>query len=130
VWSGESGGIDDQVRLNLPQAARAMAGDGEAVAAGVQLADAEAGDQLDAALIEQGAQVGDELAEHLASASWRLLGARAARARAIARAREQAAEEAEMFLGRLRGATSSSSARRPASSGPACSATRPPWRPA
>jgi hypothetical protein len=46
------------------------------------------------------------LAEQLASASWRLLGARAARARAIARAREQAAEEAEMLLGRLRGATS------------------------
>jgi GTP-binding protein EngB required for normal cell division len=45
------------------------------------------------------------LAEQLASASWRLLGARAARARAIARAREQAAEEAEMLLGRLRGAT-------------------------
>jgi hypothetical protein len=45
------------------------------------------------------------LAEQLASASWRLLGARAARARAIARAREQAAEEAQM-LGRLRGATS------------------------
>jgi PII-like signaling protein len=32
------------------------------------------------------------LAEQLASASWRLLGARTARARAIARAREQAAE--------------------------------------
>jgi ABC-type transporter Mla subunit MlaD len=46
------------------------------------------------------------LAEQLASASWRLLGARAARARAIARAREQAAEEVEMLLGRLRGATS------------------------
>jgi hypothetical protein len=46
------------------------------------------------------------LAEQLASASWRLLGARAARARAIARAREQAAEEAQMLLGRLRGATS------------------------
>jgi hypothetical protein len=46
------------------------------------------------------------LAEQLASASWRLLGAQAARARAIARAREQAAEEVEMLLGRLRGATS------------------------
>jgi hypothetical protein len=46
------------------------------------------------------------LAEQLASAGWRLLGARAAQARAIARAREQAAEEAEMVLGRLRGATS------------------------
>jgi GTP-binding protein EngB required for normal cell division len=46
------------------------------------------------------------LAEQLASASWRLLGARAARARAIARAREQATEETEMLLGRLRGATS------------------------
>jgi GTP-binding protein EngB required for normal cell division len=46
------------------------------------------------------------LAEQLASASWRLLGARAARARAIGRAREQAAEEAPMLLGRLRGATS------------------------
>jgi GTP-binding protein EngB required for normal cell division len=46
------------------------------------------------------------LAEQLASASWRLLGARAARARAIGRAREQAAEEAQMLLGRLRGATS------------------------
>jgi GTP-binding protein EngB required for normal cell division len=46
------------------------------------------------------------LGEQLASASWRLLGARAARARAIARAREQAAEEVEMLLGRLRGATS------------------------
>jgi hypothetical protein len=46
------------------------------------------------------------LAEQLASASWRLLGARAARARAIARACEQAAEEAQMLLGRLRGATS------------------------
>jgi hypothetical protein len=41
-----------------------------------------------------------------ASASWRLLGARAARARALAKAREQAAEEAGMVLGRLRGATS------------------------
>jgi GTP-binding protein EngB required for normal cell division len=46
------------------------------------------------------------LAEQLASASWRLLGARAARARALAKAREQAAEEAGMVLGRLRGATS------------------------
>ena len=46
------------------------------------------------------------LAEQLASASWRLLGAQAARARAIGRAREQAAEEAQMLLGRLRGATS------------------------
>jgi GTP-binding protein EngB required for normal cell division len=46
------------------------------------------------------------LAEQLASASWRLLGARAARARAVARAREQAAEEAQMLAGRLRGATS------------------------
>jgi GTP-binding protein EngB required for normal cell division len=46
------------------------------------------------------------LAEQLASASWRLLGARAARARAVAKAREQAAEEAGMVLGRLRGATS------------------------
>ena len=46
------------------------------------------------------------LAEQLASASWRLLGAQAARARAISRAREQAAEEAQMLLGRLRGATS------------------------
>jgi hypothetical protein len=47
-----------------------------------------------------------QLAEQLASASWRLLGARAARARAVARACEQAAEEAQMLLGRLRGATS------------------------
>jgi hypothetical protein len=46
------------------------------------------------------------LAEQLASASWRLLGAQAARARAITRVREQAAEEAQMLLGRLRGATS------------------------
>jgi hypothetical protein len=46
------------------------------------------------------------LAEQLASASWRLLGAQAARARAITRGREQAAEEAQMLLGRLRGATS------------------------
>jgi GTP-binding protein EngB required for normal cell division len=46
------------------------------------------------------------LAEQLASASWRLLGAQSARARAISRAREQAAEEAQMLLGRLRGATS------------------------
>jgi hypothetical protein len=46
------------------------------------------------------------LAEQLASASWRLLGAQAARARAIGRARAQAAEEAQMLLGRLRGATS------------------------
>jgi hypothetical protein len=46
------------------------------------------------------------LAGQLASASWRLLGARAARARAVAKAREQAAEEAAMVLGRLRGATS------------------------
>jgi GTP-binding protein EngB required for normal cell division len=46
------------------------------------------------------------LGEQLASASWRLLGARAARARAVARAREQAADEAGMVLGRLRGATS------------------------
>jgi GTP-binding protein EngB required for normal cell division len=46
------------------------------------------------------------LAQQLASASWRLLGTRAARARAIGRAREQAAEEAQMLLGRLRGATS------------------------
>jgi hypothetical protein len=46
------------------------------------------------------------LAEQLTSASWRLLGARAARARAVAKAREQAAEEAGMVLGRLRGATS------------------------
>jgi hypothetical protein len=46
------------------------------------------------------------LAEQLASASWRLLGARAARARAIGRAREQAAEEAQMLLGWLRGVTS------------------------
>jgi hypothetical protein len=44
------------------------------------------------------------LAEQLASTSWRLLGARAARARAITRACEQAAEEVEMLLGRLRGA--------------------------
>jgi GTP-binding protein EngB required for normal cell division len=44
------------------------------------------------------------LAEQLASASWRLLGARSARARAIAKAGEQAAEQAEMLLGRLRGA--------------------------
>jgi hypothetical protein len=68
----------------------------------VQLADAEAGGQLDAALIEQGAQVGDELAEHLASASWRLLGARAARARTIARARQQAAFHARSRSGALR----------------------------
>jgi hypothetical protein len=46
------------------------------------------------------------LGEQLAAASWRLLGARAARARAVAKAREQAAEEAHMVLGRLRGATS------------------------
>jgi hypothetical protein len=46
------------------------------------------------------------LADQLASASWRLLGARAARARALARAREQAADEAGMVLGRLRGAAS------------------------
>jgi hypothetical protein len=46
------------------------------------------------------------LAEQLASASWRLRGTWSARARAIARAREQAAEEAEMLLGRLRGGTS------------------------
>jgi hypothetical protein len=46
------------------------------------------------------------LAEQLASASWRLLGTRAARARAVGKAREQAAEEATMALGRLRGATS------------------------
>jgi hypothetical protein len=46
------------------------------------------------------------LAEQLASAGWRLLGARAARARAITKAREQAADEAGMILGRLRGATS------------------------
>jgi hypothetical protein len=46
------------------------------------------------------------LAEQLASAGWRLLGAQAARARATSRAREQAAEEAQMLLGRLRGATS------------------------
>jgi hypothetical protein len=46
------------------------------------------------------------LAEQLTSASWRLLGARAARARAVAKARKQAAEEAGMVLGRLRGATS------------------------
>jgi GTP-binding protein EngB required for normal cell division len=46
------------------------------------------------------------LAEQLASASWRLLGAQAARARAITRARAQATEEAQMLLGRLRGATS------------------------
>jgi GTP-binding protein EngB required for normal cell division len=46
------------------------------------------------------------LAEQLASASWRLLGAQAARARAIGRARAQAAEEVQMLLGRLRGATS------------------------
>jgi GTP-binding protein EngB required for normal cell division len=71
------------------------------------------------------------LAEQLASASWRLLGAQAARARAIGRARAQAAEEAQMLLGRLRGATSpNNSARPPASSGPACNATRPPWPPA
>jgi GTP-binding protein EngB required for normal cell division len=47
-----------------------------------------------------------QLADQLASASWRLLGARAARARALARAREQAADEAGMVLGRLRGAAS------------------------
>jgi GTP-binding protein EngB required for normal cell division len=46
------------------------------------------------------------LADQLASASWRLLGTRAARPRAVAKAREQAAEEAGMVLGRLRGATS------------------------
>jgi ABC-type transporter Mla subunit MlaD len=46
------------------------------------------------------------LGEQLASATWRLLGARAARARAIARAHQQATEEVEMLLGRLRGATS------------------------
>jgi ABC-type transporter Mla subunit MlaD len=44
------------------------------------------------------------LAEQLAAAGWRLLGAKAARA--IAKAREQAADEAGMVLGRLRGATS------------------------
>jgi hypothetical protein len=46
------------------------------------------------------------LPEQLGSAGWRLLGAKAARARAIAKARQQAAEEADMVLGRLRGATS------------------------
>jgi GTP-binding protein EngB required for normal cell division len=46
------------------------------------------------------------LPEQLASAGWRLRGAQAARARAIAKAREQAGDEAGMILGRLRGATS------------------------
>jgi GTP-binding protein EngB required for normal cell division len=46
------------------------------------------------------------LPEQLASAGWRLLGANAARARAIAKARQQAGDEAGMVLGRLRGATS------------------------
>src|SRR5215213_11915761 len=46
------------------------------------------------------------LPEQLASAGWRLLGAKAARARAIAKARQQAGDEAGMVLGRLRGATS------------------------
>ena len=46
------------------------------------------------------------LAEQLAAAGWRLLGAKAARARAIAKARQQAADETGMVLGRLRGATS------------------------
>jgi GTP-binding protein EngB required for normal cell division len=67
------------------------------------------------------------LAEQLASASWRLLGAQAARARATSRAREQAAEEAQMLLGRLRGATSQQLGEAARQLGPACSATRPPW---
>jgi len=43
------------------------------------------------------------LAEDLAPAAWRLLGARAARERAIARARAHAVEEAGTVFGRLRG---------------------------
>jgi hypothetical protein len=46
------------------------------------------------------------LGEQLALAGWRLLGARGARARALAKARGQAAEEASMVLGRLRGEAS------------------------
>jgi GTP-binding protein EngB required for normal cell division len=46
------------------------------------------------------------LGEQLAAAGWRLMGAKAARARAVAKAGEQAADEAGMVLGRLRGATS------------------------
>ncbi len=45
------------------------------------------------------------LAEEIAPAAWRLLGARAARARA-ARARAQAVDETRMVFGRLRGETS------------------------
>jgi GTP-binding protein EngB required for normal cell division len=46
------------------------------------------------------------LAEDIAPAAWRLLGARAARARATARARAQAIDETRMVFGRLRGETS------------------------
>ncbi|HYT25275.1 MAG TPA: dynamin family protein, partial [Actinomycetota bacterium] len=46
------------------------------------------------------------LADQLAPVAWRLLGAGAARDRALAKARALAADEAEMVLGRLRGATS------------------------
>jgi len=46
------------------------------------------------------------LADQLAPAVWRLLGAATARARAVAKARALAADETEMVLGRLRGATS------------------------
>jgi hypothetical protein len=46
------------------------------------------------------------LAEDIAPAAWRLLGARAARARATAKARGQAVDETRMVFGRLRGETS------------------------
>jgi hypothetical protein len=46
------------------------------------------------------------LAEEIAPAAWRLLGARAARGRAIAKARAQAIDETRMVFGRLRGETS------------------------
>jgi GTP-binding protein EngB required for normal cell division len=46
------------------------------------------------------------LAEDLAPAAWRLLGARAARARAVAKARARAIDETRMVFGRLRGETS------------------------
>jgi len=46
------------------------------------------------------------LASEMVPVAWRLLGARAARERAVARAATEAADEAGMVLGRLRGATS------------------------
>jgi GTP-binding protein EngB required for normal cell division len=46
------------------------------------------------------------LASELAPVAWRLLGARAARERAVGRASAEAVDEAGMVLGRLRGATS------------------------